>query len=193
MNFREWMSLDEDVRQQKQGFVQLFRSVFGAEAQITEQPNMVKAIAAAAGRNIVAYWIPGTNHKAVGDENTETESFVKLDFFHLANQGTEDEPDYVGKINTGGNIAPQTMSFVRALMPLVKGLKQLDIHIWFDAVGQDRADSYAQIMQKYGFTLGWNLGTRQLWLAHPVEGKTVANNPYANMAGAALKSQRRTA
>jgi hypothetical protein len=62
------------------------------------------------------------------------------------------------------------MEFTKVMLKFTKGLKNLGIHILFDAVGPDRSLSYASLLQKMGYTLGWSLGHKQMWLAHPVEG-----------------------
>lgn len=177
MNFRKW--LYEDVRNQKESFINLFRSVFGEESTFQASEGGIKAIAPFAGRNIVATWIPGMNRRKAGDESQENDSYIKLDFFHLSNQGDEENPDYVGNIKQAG-ISPNTMDFTRGMLRFVKGLKNLGIHIFFDAVGMDRASSYATLLQKAGYQIGWHQGVRQMWIAHPVEGYGVTENPYAD-------------
>lgn len=187
-NFREWLVFQEDLQgvvSQKAGFVQLFQSLFPG-AQITEQPSHVKAIANVADRNIVCDWYPGLNYRKPGDENQESESFVKIDFFHTQ---ITDKDDYVGSLSKTG-MQPNSMSFIRSLLPLVKGLKGLGIHIMFDAVGMDRADSYAELLKKYGYTLGMFKNQIQMWLAHPIESMKPTEDPYADGAGFAKKQQR---
>lgn len=157
----------------------MFRSLFGEESTFQSTGDGLKAVAPFAGRNIVATWVPGMNRKRAGDELQEKESYIKLDFFHLNNQGDEENPDYVGNIKQGG-ISPNTMDFTKGMLRFIKGLKNLGIHIFFDAVGMDRASAYASLLLKVGYQLGWHQGVRQMWVAHPVEGYGVAVNPYAD-------------
>lgn len=166
MNFKQWFN--EDVTNQRDAFIQLFQSTF-PNAQIAQEGNQTKASAPFAGRNVVAFWVPGMDRKKAGNPQSETNSYIKLDFFHLQNQGTEDDPDYVGNISQG-QMTPNTIEFTKTLMRFAKGIKNLGIHILFDAVGPDRSLSYASLLQKIGFILGWSLGNKQMWLAHPVEG-----------------------
>jgi len=166
MNFKQW--LYEDVTNQRDAFTQLFQSTF-PNAKISADGNQIKAVAPLAGRNVVALWVPGMDRKRAGDPQTENNSYIKLDFFHLDNKGTEDDPDYVGQISQG-QMTPNTIDFTKVLLRFTKGIKNLGIHILFDAVGPDRSLSYASLLQKMGFQLGWSLGHKQMWLAHPVEG-----------------------
>lgn len=192
MDFKGWFYILEDVRQQKAGFTQLFRSMF-PNAEVAEEPNHVKAVAPnIAGRNLVVHWYPGTNHRRPGDETQEQDSFVKIDFFHSQAVGTTDQgdPDYMGGIRKDG-ITPNTMEFTKTLMKFVRGLKGLGLHIMFDAVGMDRADSYAEILKKMGYQLGYYRGQVQMWLAKPVEGMAPTDDPYKDVAGAAMKRKRR--
>ena len=187
--FREWLAYTEDLQgtatNQKAAFVQLFQRIF-PDAQISQQPSHVKAIVTVTDRNIVCDWYAGLNPRKSGDENQEHESHVKIDFFHT--KETE-AGDYVGGLSKSG-MQPNALTFMRSLIPLVKGLKLAGIHISFDAVGMDRADSYAEMLKKFGYTLGVYKGYIQLWLAHPIESMKPTEDPYANVAGAAKKRER---
>lgn len=187
--FREWLSYTENLQytviSQKTAFVQLFQRIF-QDAQISQQPSHVKAMATVADRNIVCDWYAGLNPRKGGDENQEKESHVKIDFFHTKETDTG---DFVGVLSKSG-MQPNALSFMKSLLPLVKGLKQAGIHISFDAVGMDRADSYAEMLKKFGYTLGIYKGYIQLWLAHPVDSLQPTENPYADKAGFAKKKER---
>jgi len=161
----------EDAQQQGQGFVQAFRAVY-PDATVEPEGSGYKATAMnVQGRNIVASWSPGLPR--MGPEYQKDQSYAKIDFFHTQ---PDEQGDYVGAIKKTG-LTPNTMSFTGELMKLVKALKNLNIHIWFDAVGMKRADSYSRILQGVGYTLGHKSGVRQLWLASPVEGLQPQTTP----------------
>jgi hypothetical protein len=63
-NFKQW--LYEDVTNQRDAFTQLFQSTF-PNAQISPEGNQIKATAPLAGRNVVAFWVPGMDRKRAGN------------------------------------------------------------------------------------------------------------------------------
>ena len=108
--------------------------------------------------------------------------------------GDDNDPDYVGGISKTGLAQQNSVTFAKIMMQLVRGLKSLGIHILFDAVGMDRADSYASILKKVGYTLGLYRGQVQMWLAKPVDGMTLpAQDPYVGTATGAAKKRERAA
>lgn len=194
--FTRWLAVNEDVTSQRDGFIQLFQGMF-PDAKIDNKNSTVSAKAQVEGRNLVISWYPGTNHrKPDKDVAAANDSYVKIDFFHLQNlSGDDHDPDYVGGISKTGLAQQNSVTFAKTMMQLVRGLKSLGIHIVFDAVGMDRADSYASILKKVGYTLGLYRGQVQMWLAKPVDGMTApAEDPYAaTTTGASRKRERASA
>jgi hypothetical protein len=138
----------EDVTYQGQEFTNLFQSIF-PDAEIKYEDGEIIGIAPVFGRNVVAKWIAGMNRKKAGDPKQEKNCYVVIDFFHLDNKGTEDNPDYVGNISQSGMISG-SIEFMKLIIRFVKCLKKLGIQILFDAVGDSRALSYSTILQKVG-------------------------------------------
>lgn len=188
--FSEWL-LQEDVRYEKQAFVQLVKQFF-PQSTIEEESGEIAVDALVANRRISMQWIAGLNYYGnSGDETQENHSYVNISFFHTTNQSEDDyAADYVGKIKKSG-VTPDSISFSKLMLGFVKGLRQVNINIWFDAVGMDRADAYAGVLKKAGYTLGTYKGQRQLWLAKPIHGITPNKNPYSDMSAGALRKQRR--
>lgn len=187
--FYEWL-LKEDVRHEKQAFIQLVKQFF-PQANIEDQNGETAVDALAANRRIIMAWVPGLDYFAdAGDETQEKHSYVNISFYHTTNQSDDEYQDYVGRIKKTG-VTPASINFTKLMLGFVKGLRQSGINIWFDAVGMDRADAYAGILQKAGYTLGTYKGVRQLWLASPIHGVNPSKNPYKDMSSGALRRQRR--
>lgn len=55
----------------------------------------------------------------------------------------------------------------------------------------DRADSYAKMLQRTGYTLGNYADNIQLWLAKPVDNVLPKENPYLNKGEIALRKRQR--
>jgi len=188
MDFKRWLAINEDVTDKKAEFAQFFKGMF-PDAEMTVKANNVKGVVGIGDRNLVVNWYPGVNGRMVGDEATENESYVKIDFFYFA---AGDKGDFMGDVSRTG-LSSGGVSFAKKLMLLLRGIKKLDLHLYFDAQGMDRADSYASMAQKSGFTLGTYKNYKQMWLAHPVDNVKPTEDPYAIASTGVRKRERRAA
>lgn len=186
ISFKEW--LDEDVRPQMQQFIALCRETFPKCAIHTDHAESLSGLDVEVhvsnffGKSIAMRWYAGNiradkRYSLVnsGLPESKDQSFLDLDFYYFLTSNTR-------RIGAGDNIPTEvdanSIGFARAMSEFTKKLKQIGVNILFAATSHDRADAYAKILWKAGYTLGHYNGIKQLWLANP--GDKPNENPYAD-------------
>lgn len=180
LKFRIFM---EDTRQQKQDFVYAVRSVY-PDAEIESTSRGLQARIWHAERNIIIDWQPGLPYQQSTQIQLQKQhSYVKISFYNTGQF-------HIGDVKRGG-VSDQALGFTRQLMRLMRNFKFYGIHVEFSATDMDRADSYAKMLQRTGYTLGNYADNIQLWLAKPVDNVLPKENPYLNKGEIALRKRQR--
>lgn len=103
-------------------------------------------------------------------------SYVSINFFF--------DPNVAGGYSSSAgepipkNLQSNSVAFAKHMLEFTRELKKINIDIRFSATSDDRADSYAKILQKAGYVLTKYMGKKQYWTANTREEPN--ENPYAN-------------